>query len=309
MIVRVAIAQAEVAPDLQSGLEKTRSLARIAMEQGARLVVFPETWLPGYPAWLDSCRDAGVWNHGPVKALFARMADNSVAPNGDSGRALAAIASELEITLVVGVVERVDRGRGRGTLYNALLTYMPDGQLANHHRKLMPTYTERLVWGTGDANGLRAVDTPVGRVGGLICWEHWMPLARQAMHDSGEDIHLAAWPTVHEMHQVASRHYAFEGRGYVLAAGSLMRTNALPADLELHPTYQANEWALRGGSAIIAPDGKVLAGPVFDAPQLLVADLDLSRIREETMALDVTGHYARADCFDFRPIARERPLA
>ena len=309
MIVRVAIAQAEVAPDLQSGLEKTRSLARIAMEQGARLVVFPETWLPGYPAWLDSCRDAGVWNHGPVKALFARMADNSVAPNGDSGRALAAIASELEITLVVGVVERVDRGRGRGTLYNALLTYMPDGQLASHHRKLMPTYTERLVWGTGDANGLRAVDTPVGRVGGLICWEHWMPLARQAMHDSGEDIHLAAWPTVHEMHQVASRHYAFEGRCYVLAAGSLMRTNALPADLELHPKYHANEWALRGGSAIIAPDGKVLAGPVFDAPQLLVADLDHSRIREESMTLDVTGHYARADCFEFRPIARERPLA
>jgi nitrilase len=189
--VRVAIAQAEVAPDLESGLEKTTALAREAAARGAQLVVFPETWLPGYPAWLDHCRDAALWNHPPVKAVFARMSENSVVVDGASGQALGAIAKRVQATLVVGVVERVENGRGRGTLYNSLLTYTPDGALANHHRKLMPTYTERMVWGAGDANGLRAVDTPVGRVGGLICWEHWMPLARQALHDSGEDVHVA----------------------------------------------------------------------------------------------------------------------
>ena len=110
----------------------------------------------------------------------------------------------------------------------------PTGNLVNHHRKLVPTYTERMVWGLGDADGLTAVETKVGRVGALVCWEHWMPLARQAMHDSGEDIHVALWPTAHEMLQVASRHYAFEGRCFVLAAGSLMRASALPPELEPH---------------------------------------------------------------------------
>ncbi|HEU4994821.1 MAG TPA: carbon-nitrogen hydrolase family protein [Gemmatimonadaceae bacterium] len=305
--VRVAIAQAEIAPDLETGLEQTQKLARRAAEGGARLVVFPETWLPGYPAWLDSCRDAGIWNHPPVKAEYARMAANSVDVAGDDGRALAGIAREASVTLVVGVVERVVRGPGSGTLYNTLLTYTPDGALANHHRKLMPTYTERLVWGTGDADGLTTVPSPVGRVGGLVCWEHWMPLARQALHDAGEDIHVAAWPTVHEMHQVASRHYAFEGRCFVLAAGSLMRTRSLPAGMEVHEKYRATEWVLRGGSMIVAPDGQVLAGPVFDREEIVCAELDLGRIREESMTLDVSGHYSRADCFDFRAIRHRRP--
>ena len=304
--VRVAIAQAEIPPDLTTGLERARELVRNAVASGAQLVAFPETWLPGYPAWLDSCRDAGLWNHPPVKAEYARMADNSVDVAGASGRALGEIAREAKITLVMGVVERVARGPGHGTLYNTLLVYTPDGALANHHRKLMPTYTERLVWGTGDANGLATVETPVGRVGGLICWEHWMPLARQALHDAGEDIHVALWPNVHEMLQIASRHYAFEGRCFVLAAGSLLRTAALPAALDVHDQYRAKEWALRGGSMIIAPDGSVLAGPVFEREEILTADLDLSRVREESMALDVSGHYSRPDCFEFHTIRRRR---
>jgi len=307
-MVRVAIVQSEVAPDLAAGLDKTRALARDAAKQGAQLVAFSETWLPGYPAWLDSCRDVAIWSHPPVKAAYARMAANSVVVDGESGRALGQIARESGVTLAVGVVERVDNGPGRGTLYNTLLTYTPDGALANHHRKLMPTFSERLVWGTGDTNGLRAVQTPIGRVGGLVCWEHWMPLARQALHDSGEDVHVAAWPTVHEMHQVASRHYAFEGRCYVLAGGSLLRNNALPPDLDLHPKYQG-EWALRGGSMIIAPDGRVLAGPVFDRAEIVSAEIDLARVREESMTLDVSGHYARPDCFEFRPIHHPRPVA
>jgi predicted amidohydrolase len=314
MLSRVAIVQAEVASDLEHGIERTRALTRNAARDGAALVVFPETWLPGYPAWLDVCRDVALWDHGPVKRVFARMAENSVVVGGDSGRALADISREHRVTLVIGITERVEADVGRGTLYNALLTFGPDGALLNHHRKLVPTYTERMVWGPGDAQGLGAVDTPAGRVGGLICWEHWMPLARQAMHESGEDIHVAVWPTAHEMHQVASRQYAFEGRCFVLAAGSLMRASALPAELEPHPdrVSSADQFVLRGGSAIIGPDGGYLAGPVYDDTCTLHAEIDLRRVREESMSLDVAGHYHRPDCLELvvtRRRTNDLPLA
>ena len=305
LTLRAAIVQAEVAADLATGLALTDEKAGEAAAAGAALVVFPETWLPGYPAWLDVCRDAGLWDHPPVKAVFRRMAEQSVVVDGPSGQALAAIAARHRIAMVVGVVERVEQGPGRGTLFNSLLTYGRDGSVLNHHRKLVPTYTERLVWGPGDSEGLRAVDVPTGtghaRVGGLVCWEHWMPLARQALHESGEDVHIAAWPTVKEMLQVASRHYAFEGRCFVLAAGSLMRASALPPELETHPTIiaSADQLVLRGGSAIVAPNGSYVAGPVFDTPALLVADLDLALTREEAMTLDVAGHYSRPDLFTF----------
>ena len=307
----VAVVQAEVAPDVSSALERTAALVGEATRAGAELVVFPETWIPGYPAWLDVSRDAALWDHAPVKAVFGRIADNSVAVSGAACDALAAIARDVGATLVVGISERVDVGAGRGTLYNSLLTIGPDGRLLNHHRKLMATYTERLVWGQGDADGLRAVDTPAGRVGGLICWEHWMPLARQALHEAGEDIHVAVWPTVKEMHQVASRHYAFEGRCYVLAAGALMRATALPPELEPHPgiVTHPDQWVLRGGSAIIGPDGAYVQAPVYDEERVLVAELDLGRIRLESMTLDVTGHYHRPELFEFRPLpsGRRRP--
>jgi nitrilase len=297
----VAIVQAEVAPDLAAGLQLTAELTEQAVAAGARLVVFPETWLPGYPVWLDVCRDVALWDHAPVKRVFARMADESVVVGGESGRALGEIARRNGVTLVVGVTERIPAGVGRGTLYNSLLIYGDSGEILNHHRKLVPTYTERMVWGAGDAEGLRAVDTPAGRVGGLICWEHWMPLARQALHDSGEDIHIAAWPTAHELLQIASRHYAFEGRCFVLAAGSLLRAKNLPAELEPHPerVTSPEQFVMRGGSAIVGPDGQYLAGPVYDEPTILTAELSLERVREESMSLDVAGHYGRRDCFDF----------
>jgi predicted amidohydrolase len=303
-----AVVQAEVAPDLEGGLERTRELALEAARSGAELVVFPETWIPGYPAWLDVCRDAALWDHAPVKAVFARIAANSVAVPGPALDSLSETARQAGATLVVGVSERVDRGPGRGTLYNSLLTIGPDGRLLNHHRKLVPTYTERLVWGAGDAEGLQAVDAPAARIGALVCWEHWMPLARQALHESGEDVHVALWPTAHEMHQVASRHYAFEGRCYVLAAGSLMRASALPPELEPHPERIAgpDQWVLRGGSAVIGPDGAYLVEPVYDEPRILVAELDLGRTREETMTLDVTGHYHRPELFEFRQLRSGR---
>ncbi len=193
-------------------------------------------------------------------------------------------------------------GPGHGTLYNTQLIFGPDGALLSRHRKLVPTHAERLVWGPGDGTGLRAVDTPIGRVGTLICWEHWMPLARQAMHESAEAIHVAAWPTVRDIYQVASRHYAFEGRCFVLACGQIIEAGALPPELDLPPEIEKDKRALvaSGGSCIFGPDGAILAGPVFDREEILTADLDMGRIAEESMALDVTGHYNRPDVFDFR---------
>lgn len=298
-MIQVAIVQADAGRD--ATLARTADLAADAARAGAGLVVFPETWLPGYPIWLDVCRDVAIWDSPEVKAVFTDYAARSVDVSGDEGAALAAIAASLGITLVIGVSERVEAGRGRGTLYNTLLTYGPDGALVNRHRKLMPTYTERIVWGGGDVAGLRAVASSGARVGGLVCWEHWMPLTRQALHESGEDIHVAVWPTVHEMHQVASRHYAFEGRCFVLAAGSVMRGRDLPATLEPHPSKvpSPDAFVMRGGSAIYGPDGYAIAGPVYDEATILHAELDLRRVRAESMTLDVGGHYARPDCFTF----------
>jgi predicted amidohydrolase len=302
--VKCAIVQAEVADSLEQGLELTRVKALEAAASGAQLIIFPETWIPGYPAWLDSCRDAALWDHAPVKAVYGRIAENSIAIPGPGLEHLAETARLASATLVIGISERVVQGAGRGTLYNSLITVGPDGQLLNHHRKLMPTYTERLIWGAGDVEGLRAVDTPIGRVSALVCWEHWMPLARQALHESGEDIHVAVWPTVHDLHQVASRQYAFEGRCFVLASGALMRASSLPPELEPHPerVSDPDQWVLRGGSAIIGPDGRYVVEPVFDRPEIVIAELDLRRTSEEAMSLDVTGHYHRPELFDFRPI-------
>jgi predicted amidohydrolase len=164
--VRVALIQATpVYLDLAASVRKAIGLMQRAARKGAKLVAFGETWLPGYPAWLDYCPAAALWNHKPVKQVFARLRQNSVNVPGKEVAALARAARKLGITLVMGVNERVDAGPGNGTLYNALLTITPDGRLANHHRKLVPTYTERMVWGQGDGSGLEAAETPVGRVG------------------------------------------------------------------------------------------------------------------------------------------------
>ncbi len=207
-MLKVAIVQAApVFMNLKGSLTRAIKFIGEAASLGAKLVVFGETWLPGYPAWLDYCPDAALWNHEPTKEVFAELRQNSLAVPGRETEMLAEAARANDVVLVIGVNERVDAGPGNGTLYNSLLTFDSDGSLSNHHRKLIPTYTERLVWGQGAGHGLKAVDTSAGRIGGLICWEHWMPLARQVLHDSGEHIHVAVWPTVHEMHQIASRHY------------------------------------------------------------------------------------------------------
>lgn len=247
------------------------------------------------------CPGAALWDNPSAKDVFARLRSNSITVTGEEVRELSQAARDLKISIVIGVNERVDAGPGNGTLYNSLLTISDDGELKNHHRKLVPTYSERLVWGNGDGRGLEAVPTSAGRVGGLICWEHWMPLARMAMHNSGEHIHVAVWPTAHDLHQLASRHYAFEGRCFVLAVGLMMRAEDLPRELTTGIALQpgSSRWVENGGSAIIGPDSRYVLDPVFDREELLVADLDLAEIDRGMLTLDVTGHYARPDVFRF----------
>jgi len=302
-MLKVGIVQ--VAPVFQN-LEASLALAvehiNKAASEGARLIVFGETWLPGYPAWLDYCPGAALWNHEPTKEVFAQLRANSVVVPSRATEMLADVAKAHKVVVVIGINERVDAGPGNGTLYNSLLTINADGSIANHRRKLVPTYTERMVWGQGDGANLKAVDTAAGRTGGLICWEHWMPLARQVLHDSGEQIHIAVWPNVHEMHQLASRHYAFEGRCFVLAAGLLMKVRDLPVQLAVAEELQNQPDALvlKGGSSIIGPDGEYVVEPVFNEERIVLAELDMTLIDKERMTLDVSGHYQRADLFELK---------
>ena len=306
--LRVAVVQASPIPGhLDASFAKTLDLVEQSARAEARLICFGETFLPRYPAWLDYCPEAALWNNAAVKEVYTELRENSVVVPGPQTEALAEAAGRLQVGIVIGINERVKDAPGHGTLYNALLFFGPEGRLVNHHRKLMPTYSERMVWGQGDASGLRSTKIHGSNVGGLICWEHWMPLTRQHMHNGGEQIHVAVWPTVHEMHQVASRHYAFEGRCFVLAAGQIMRASLLPPQLSRADQLSPDTLIEQGGSAIIAPDGSYLAGPVFDQETTLYATLDLTEIDRECMTLDVTGHYSRPDIFRFSVMQGEKP--
>ena len=298
---RITVAIIQTTPvlgDLPGCLTLVEDRVRAAAAAGATLITLGETFIPGYPVWLDVSPEVAFWDHEPVKEAYAKLRRNCVVVGSEATDRMGQLARTLGITLVIGVQERVDKGPGARTLYNTLLTFTPDGKLANHHRKLVPTYTERMVWGPGDGRGLRAVETNGVRVTSLVCWEHWMPLARQALHEEGEHVHVAVWPTVHERHQLASRHYAFEGRCYVLAAGQLGRVRDLPE--ALRPSGRdLDEFLLRGGSAIYGPDGGAVVESVYEEDTTIIAELDLSRIDAEAMTLDVTGHYHRPDVFQF----------
>ncbi len=296
---RAAVVQhSPVFLDLSQSVEKACVLVEQAARGGAKLIAFPETWLPGYPVWLDFAPNAALWDYGPAKELYAQLWDNSITLDGPSVAALAACAERNDCVLVMGAHERLG-----GTLYNTMLYFDGARGLAGVHRKLMPTYTERLVWGMGDGSTLTVVDSGVGRVGGLICWEHWMPLARAAMHDRNELVHVAQWPMVKEMNLVASRHYAFEGQCFVLACGAVLTRRQMLAGagkpnavLDSVPGADA-DFIHRGGSAIIAPTGDLLAGPLWDEEQILMADIHPALAVQGRMLLDVNGHYSRPDVF------------
>jgi predicted amidohydrolase len=297
MKLTVAIAQAApVVLDLGASIQKACDWIAEAGKRGARLVAFPETWLPVYPLWCDA-GTFGKWNHAPSKRLQARLARESLAIPSAETEALCRAARDAKCAVVMGANERA----ASGSLYNALVYISAAGEILGRHRKLVPTFGERLVWGYGDAAGLRTHEISGARVGGLICWEHWMPLARHVLHSEGEQIHVAAWPHCSEMYQLCSRHYAFEGRAFVLVAAAHLTRAMMPADFELASDLAgAPEVLLNGGSAIIGPDGAYVLEPVRGREELLTAELDLERIAEEKLALDTGGHYSRPDVFEVR---------
>jgi len=302
---KVKIAVVQAAPyylNIKESLTKVETLLEKAASKRAALVAFGETWFTGYPAWIDYCDEYAKWDFKPTKEVFARTYENSLSIKGAEVLQIGKWAKQFGLTIVMGINEKVESGPGNGTLYNSLITWNTNGEIANHHRKLIPTHTERLIYGQGDGQGLKAVDTEFGRVGGLICWEHWMPLTRQTMHNSGEHIHVAVWPKVHEMLQIATRSYAFEGRCFAIGVGQIMRVKDIPKELGIPSDLadQPDHLLLNGGSCIVGPDGQYVMEPVWDKEGVFVHEVDLSRCVEEKMALDVTGHYQRNDVFDLK---------
>jgi predicted amidohydrolase len=298
------VAAAQIAPvflDLEACVDKACEWITKASGENVEILVFPETWLPGYPVWLDSSPEAATWGHPPAKEIFQRLVENSPEIPSPAIQRLCDACAEAKITVVMGMHER-----DGNTLYNTMIYISEEGEILGKHRKLIPTYTERLVWGQGDGSTLTVVDTPVGRLGGLVCWEHWMPLARQAMHDKRELVHAAVWPSVNETHLLASRTYAFEGRCFVVAAGSVLCREDLPIGMAILDAIPGDGPFQFGGSVVIGPSAEILAGPVKNEETLVVAEVDPARVVQESMTLDVSGHYSRPDVFTL--LVNENPL-
>jgi nitrilase len=307
--VTVACVQAQpVVLDLAQTLNKLEVLAAEAAHAGAELVVFPETFVAVYPSSRWAKAFAG-WANDGAKETFARIAQSSVAVGRPSEQRLAAAARELGVWLVTGVNE-VDPERP-GTIYNSLLYHAPDGTLALHHRKLVPTNHERLVWGQGDGRGLQAVETGFGRVGGLICWENYMPLARFALYESGVEIYVASTADDADAWQATLIHLARESRAFVVSPCHYQISDAYPEDFPLRGELEGAGTLGRGGSAILAPDGSYLAGPLYDEEGILYAELDPSRLLAERQRFDPAGHYHRPDVLRLgvSPSARAHDVA
>ncbi len=306
--MRIAIIQdGPIYNNLKATIEKTTDYISQAKSQGADLVVFGECWLSGYPVWLDVCKDVSLWDHKPIKEVWAQTYRNSISLHSDEMKSLQKAIKQNSIYVILGANESVHQGKGNSSIYNTVLTFGEDGEIINHHRKLVPTYTEKLVHTHGDGHGLKTVKTKWGNIGSLICWEHWMPMARQAMHDQSEDLHIGLWPFVKEMHQVCSRQYAFEGRCHVIAVGQIMEKSELPEGLELSDAVQLDtEYLMRGGSVIYGPDGRTILEPTYDERKLIMAEIDLSTNLSERMNLSVSGHYQRHDVFRYK-INKKRP--
>ena len=294
--VTVACVQAEpIQLDREATIDKLEGLVEEAAAQGAQLAVFPETFIPAYPSNRWARYLAG---DADARGVFARLARQSVEVPGPASARLAGIAAGHGLWLAVGANELE-----RGTIYNALLLYSPEGQLELHHRKLVPTNHERLVWGQGDGRGLRAIETPLGRVGGLICWENQMPLARFALYESGVEIYLAPTADDSDAWHDSLRHIARESRAFVVSPCVFQRASSYPDDVLI---AEGPELLGRGGSAILAPDGDYLAGPLWDEEGILVAELDPDRLYQSRQRFDPAGHYHRPDVLSLRVRAPKR---
>ena len=296
-MTQVAIVQtAPVYLDKEKTIAKAVTKIEEAAGNGAKLVVFTEAFIPGYPAWVWRLRPGGDW--GTSEALHHRLLKNAVNVDSDDLNPLYEVARQHGITIVCGIEER-DANLSQSTLYNTAIIIGPDGTLLNKHRKLMPTNPERMVWGFGDASGLKVVDTPVGRVGALLCWENFMPLARYALYAQGIEIYIAPTYDSGDGWLGTLQHIAREGCCWVLGCGNLMKGSDIPDDFpekdNLYP--DADEWVNPGDSVVIAPGGEVVAGPMNRKDGILYFDIDREKAAIAKRAFDVVGHYSRPDIF------------
>ncbi len=290
--VRAAVVQnSAVVFDREATLEKVARLAREAKSQGAELVVFPEAFVSAYPKGLGF--GAVVGSRTPSgREDFRRYFESAVDVPGPATQRLEEIAGSFGVHLVIGVIER-----DGGTLYCTVLFFSPEGRLLGKHRKLMPTASERLVWGYGDGSTLPVFDTALGRLGAVICWENYMPLLRTAMYAKGIELYCAPTADDRDTWLATMQHVALEGRCFVLSACQFLLRSDCPDDYAALQGNDPDTVLMRGGSCIIGPLGQVIAGPVFNQSQILVADLDMGEIARGKYDFDVVGHYARPDIF------------
>ncbi|NIV20338.1 MAG: carbon-nitrogen hydrolase family protein [Gammaproteobacteria bacterium] len=295
---RIRVALAQVAPvwlDRAATLEKVKDAVNRAADEGAQLVVFGEGLVPGYPFWPELTGGA-EFESGVQKEMFAHYAEQAVDVAGGGLTDLCYLAASRGIALYLGCIERATERSGH-SLYACLAYIAPDGTLGSTHRKLMPTHEERLVWSPGDGHGLRVHDLHGFRVGGLNCWENWMPLPRAALYAQGENLHVAAWPGNRRNTLDITRFLAREGRSYVLSVSGLMHRDWIPDAVPHAQAIReaAGEWMADGGSCIAGPDGEWVIEPVTGEETLLTAELDLNLVYRERQNFDPAGHYARPD--------------
>lgn len=291
--VRACVVQAgSVLFDAPATLDRFEALARRAREGGAELVVFPEAFVGGYPKGVHF--GAPVGSRSPEgRELFRRYFDGAIAVPGPETERMGALAAELGIVIVTGVIEREG-----GTLYCAALCFSETGALLGKRRKMMPTAAERIIWGQGDGSTLEPFDSRFGRVGAVICWENFMPALRLSQYAAGVELYCAPTVDDRESWSALMRVVALEGRCFALSANQFMRRDDAPADYRPVQGDAPGTILINGGSMIVSPLGEVLAGPVFGEETLLFADLDPGEIARGKMDFDVAGHYARADIFE-----------
>ena len=303
--VKVAVVQAApILFDCQATVKKACQLIHEAAAQGAQCILFPEAFIPAYPRGLSFGMVVGGRST-EGRRIWQMYWNNAIDIPGPATEILGAAVREAGVYLAIGVIER-DSQFSRGTLYCTLLYFGPDGRVIGKHRKLKPTGAERLIWGEGDGSTLTVLATEIGRIGGLICWENYMPLARMALYSKGVELYLAPTADARETWQATLRHIACEGRCFVLGCNQFVTKDMYPASLQGVPELTKQPDVMcRGGSAIISPLGKVLAGPLYDQEGVLFAELDLGEIVRGKVDFDVVGHYARPDVFQL--MVNEQP--